>query len=115
MGLKDQPAFRKWLDERRRRDREAGIDARGETRCTACHSDLDGVTDEANTCLVCLAVEYGRQQAEAEIGVGLVMFHKLLTETEPAAIGAAIAEIAVYAAEVAVVPLMEEGIVGRRH
>ncbi|HEX2070262.1 MAG TPA: hypothetical protein VHF90_01275 [Thermoleophilaceae bacterium] len=81
----DRPDFQRWLEQVEVNHREAGRDvnlASGEQRCSGCGVELDDLDSPCGQCLVCLAEQYGIEQAEAAAYVGRVLAVALLSRSD---------------------------------
>lgn len=72
----------------------------GETHCIGCGGELDDKTDETATCVSCLAVQFGHDQAQEVLGMAACRRRGLIAGGDHQAIGGAIGEIAAHTVEI---------------
>ena len=97
MPLRDRPDFRPWLDrielahhEMTKERPEPAPEA-----CSGCGGELREDDSPCGVCLVCLAEQYGREQAEAAAYVGRVLTVALMCrpDTPPDVMRAAVEDV----------------------
>jgi recombinational DNA repair protein (RecF pathway) len=84
MPLSDRPDFQAWL--RRFEDRHEELHGEGlrppADRCDGCGAPLEEPPSTTSLCLICLAEQYGRDQAQAAARIAGALYAALAREPD---------------------------------